>query len=395
MRINLSLQQKKCYHRFINFVSHHVDPFADQWDIDEKLPTALFKQLAVEGILGAAIPDEYGGLNLDPLLFGLLCEELGRGSISLVSMLTVHSMFSHVISRWGTDKQKKTFLPKLAAGKLIGAFALSEPLIGSDPKSIETTAVQNSSGIYLLNGRKKWISCGQIADYFLVFVQVNKKPTAFLLGRDTVGLAIKPIKGMYACRAAMLAELIFTNCKVNEHNIIGRVGFGFSHVANTALDFGRFAIAWSAVGLGQACLNASLDYTNKRKQFGIRIRKHQLIQKMIADMAVNLNAARALCIQAAQLKKAGEPDLIMETSIAKYFSSCMAVKAANDAMQIHGANGYSQEFSVQRYLRDAKVLEVIEGSSQIQQIIISQYAYQRFLFNREEKIEQRGADGRL
>ena len=383
MIIDLSPQQKKRYQRFINFVNHHVVPFADQWDIDEKLPTALFKQLAAEGILGATISNEYGGLNLDPLLFGLLCEELGRGSISLVSMLTVHGMLSHVISRWGTDEQKKTFLPRLATGQLIGAFALSEPLIGSDPKSIETTAVQSSSGIYLLNGRKKWISCGQIADYFLVFAQVNKKPTAFLLGRDTIGLEIKPIKGMYACRSAMLVELILTNCKINEHNIIGRVGFGFSHVANTALDFGRFAIAWGAIGLGQACLNASLDYSNKRKQFGVHIRKHQLIQKIIADMTVNLNAARALCIQAAHLKKEGEPDLIMETSIAKYFSSRMAVKAANDAMQIHGANGYSQEFPIQRYLRDAKVLEVIEGSSQIQQIIISQYAHQRFLFHQE------------
>jgi len=390
MTIGFSEQHELSKQKFKFFVSEHIVPFANDWDNNETFPREAVAKIAKEGILGAIIPKQFGGQEMDPITFGILCEEFGKGSISLISLLTVHGMVSQSILKWGTDQQKEKFLPKLASGEILSAFALSEPNVGSDPKSVETVATQDSNGDFILNGRKKWISCGQIADLYLVVAQVDTKPTAFLLDRKTLGLDVKPITGLYGFRSAMLAELIFDNCKVKSSDMLGRVGFGFSHVANAALDHGRYCVGWGCVGLGQACLDASLSYTSKRKQFGAYLRKHQLIQKMIADMATNVRAARALCLQAGNLKQMGEPDLIMETSIAKYFASKMALNAANDAVQIHGANGCGSEYPVQRYLRDAKITEIIEGSSQIQQIIISQSAYHRFLFESRNARKEKG-----
>lgn len=379
MNFELSEQQHLAKAQFDLFAKEHISPFADKWDEMESMPKEVITKLAAAGFLGAASAKKYGGLELDHLTFGLLCEAMGKGSMSLISLLTVHGMAYQAIARWGTDQHKAYWLPKLAKGECIAAFALSEPNVGSDPKSAQTMAVLGNNGKFILNGKKKWISCGQIADLFLVIAQCDGRPTAFLLERSNPGLAITPIKGLYGFRSAMLAELTLNNCELSESDIIGKVGFGFSHVANSALDYGRYSIGWGCVGLAQGCLDASLSYAAERKQFGVPLRKHQLIQQMLADMAANIRAARALCLQAAYLKSSNEPDLIMETSIAKYFASKTAVKAANDAVQIHGANGCSNEFPVQRYLRDAKITEIIEGSSQIQQIIISQYAYQRLL----------------
>jgi glutaryl-CoA dehydrogenase (non-decarboxylating) len=365
---------------FQAFTNRHIDPFADQWDKEETCPQNVIEALAEAGYLGATTSKHYGGSEMDPITFGLLCEELGKSSFSLVSLLTVHGMVCQAIKKWGSNKQQEYWLPKLASGKTLAAFALSEPDFGSDPNGLETTAAPIGKESYLLSGKKKWISCGQIADLFLVFAKCEGYLTAFLLNRNTSGFNIKPLQGMYGFRSAMLAELSFDNCLINKEDIVGKIGFGFSHVGNTALDYGRYCIAWGSVGLGQACLNASLSYATKRKQFGVYLHKHQLIQQMIANMTTNIRAARALCLHAACLKLRKEPDLIMETSIAKYFASRMALNAANDTVQIHGANGCSSEYPVQRYLRDAKITEIIEGSSQMQQIIISQYAHQNFLF---------------
>lgn len=369
---------------FQTFTDKHIDPFANQWDREEVCPQSVIESLAEAGYLGVTISKNYGGSEMDPITFGLLCEELGKSSFSLVSLLTVHGMVCQVIKKWGSKKQQESWLPKLASGKILAAFALSEPDVGSDPNGVETIASPIDDESFLLNGKKKWISCGQIADLFLVFAKCEGRQTAFLLNRNTPNFHIKPIQGMYGFRSAMLAELSFVNCRVNKEDIVGKIGFGFSHVGSTALDHGRYCIAWGCVGLGQACLNASLSYATERKQFGEHLYKHQLIQQMIANMTTNIRAARALCIHAAYLKLHNEPDLIMETSIAKYFASQMALSAANDAVQIHGANGCSSEYSVQRYLRDAKIAEIIEGSSQIQQIIISQYAHQNFLFSKRQ-----------
>ncbi len=384
MNFELNKKQKQKQQEFKAFSEKYIIPYADKSDEDELFPKKIIDKLAEKGYLGAVLAKEYGGIDLSPITFGLLCHELGRGSLSLISLLAVHGMVTEAIQKWGSQDQQKFWLPQLAKGEKLGAFGLTEPNIGSDPKSIETTAILDED-CYILNGKKKWTSCGQIADLFLIIAQVEGKPTAFLLEKNTLGLEIEPIKGMLGFRSAMLAQLHLNNCKIPKKNLIGRVGFGFSHIAGTALDHGRYCIAWGCIGLGQACLDACLKYTSTRKQFGDYLRKHQLIQELIANMITEVKAAKYLCYHAGYLKETGDPAQIMETSLAKYYASRMALRVSNDAVQIHGANGCSNEYPVQRYFRDAKITEIIEGSNQIQQIIISQHGYQQYLFTERFK----------
>ncbi|MEK8018254.1 MAG: acyl-CoA dehydrogenase family protein [Candidatus Parabeggiatoa sp.] len=377
MEIELSPQQIQAQENFRSFVSQEIAPYADQNDQQESTPPEIIKKLASVGYLGAIIPKEQGGQGMDAITFGLLCEEIGRSSASLLSLLTVHGMVCQAILKWGSASQRANWLPKLASGETIGAFGLTEPHVGSDAKSVETTAViSNNSAI--LNGEKKWISFGQVADLFLIIAQCEGKPSAFLVERKSPGFSTEPITGLLGFRSAMLAKVFMNECQIPAENLVGRIGFGFSHVASTALDHGRYCVGWGCLGLGQACLDACLSYTNERKQFGSFLKGHQLIQQLIADMITNIKAARLLCYHAGYLKEKGDPSLIMETSIAKYFASRMVNKVANDALQIHGANGCSSEYPVQRYLRDAKIMEIIEGSTQMQQIIIAKSGYHSF-----------------
>lgn len=377
MQIELTEQQKKEQAEFRTFVEDEIMPHASECDRQEYTPKYLIEKLAQSGLLAAVLPKQYNGKQMSMITFGLLNEEIGRACSSLRSLLTVHSMVSHAINKWGSKSQKEYWLPKLASGKVIAAFALSEPNIGSDAKNIETTAklIDNK---YILNGQKKWITYGQIADIFLVFAQYSGKPSAFLVEKNTPGLFIKPISGMLGVKASMLAELHFQECSISQENLVGRLGFGFSHVAATALDYGRYSVAWGCIGISQACLEACIQYTSQRQQFGVYLKEHQLIRQMITEMVANLKAARLLCYQAGYLKDTGNPQSITETSIAKYFASTTATKIANDAVQIHGGNGCSSDYPVERYLRDAKIMEIIEGSTQIQQIAIADYAYQEY-----------------
>jgi alkylation response protein AidB-like acyl-CoA dehydrogenase len=378
MEIELNELQRTARAEFRTFADEQVAPFADEYDRIEKMPDNLIHTLGQLGYLGAVVPAEYGGKGMDALTWGLLCEEIGRGSASLVSLLTVHSMVIQALVKWGTDKQRNKWLPKLATGESIGGFGLTEPVIGSDARNVQTEAVVNGND-YIINGEKRWISFGQVADLFLIFAQVEGKPSAFLLERDTAGFSTRAISGMLGFRSAMLAGLHMEACRIPAENLVGNIGFGFSHVGGTALDQGRFCVGWGSLGLLQGCVNACLEYTGKREQFGTFIKDHQLIQEMIAEMLVQTKAARLMCYHAACLKDRGDPSLIMETSIAKYFTSRIAVKVTLDAVQIHGANGCSDRYPVARYLRDAKILEIIEGSNQMQQIIISRYGYQEYI----------------
>jgi glutaryl-CoA dehydrogenase (non-decarboxylating) len=287
----------------------------------------------------------------------------------------VHSMAALAIWRWGTEEQKAQWLEKLGQGQAIGAFALTEPEAGSDAREIRTEAVASGDD-FLLSGHKKWITFAQIADLFLVFARSQRGPCAFLLERNTPGLLISPVHSMLGTRASMMAELHLEKCRVPKRNLVGAPGFGLSHVASSALDCGRYSVAWGCVGITQACLEACLRYTGQRKQFGALLRDHQLVQRMIARMVVGVRAARLLCYNAGQLKDAGDPASMIETSIAKYFACTTAAKIARDAVQIHGANGCSSEYPVQRFYRDAKIMEIIEGSNEIQEITIAQSASQ-------------------
>lgn len=375
MIIELTTKQKIAKEEFRSFVNQNIIPYADQWDREAKTPRSIIEKLAERGYLGSIVPKEYNGIGMDMITFGILNEELGRGCSSIRSLLTVHSMVIQSILRWGTNDQKDKWLPKLASGKTIGAFCLSEPNTGSDISNIETIATSNEKS-YILKGQKKWITYGEIADLYLVFAQLEGSPTAFLLERENKNLYIKPQKGIIGTSASMLAELDMKNCLVPQENLICKKGFGIKAVASNCLDLGRLSVAWGCVGIGQACVEASLKYASERKQFGVLLKNHQLIKGSLAEMITEIKAARMLGYQASYLKGKNEPTGIMEVSIFKYFASRMANNVANSALQLHGANGLSDQFPVQRFMRDAKVMEIIEGSTQIQQITIPDYGYQ-------------------
>jgi hypothetical protein len=335
------------------------------------MPAEVVRQLADKGWLGAVLPAT--GFNM--VEFGLLNEELGRGCSSIRSLLTVHSMVALTIGRWGTEAQKTQWLEKLRQGQAIAAFALTEPEAGSDAGGIRTEAVASGDD-FLLSGHKKWITFAQIADLCLVFARSQRGPCAFLLERNTPGLVISPVHGMLGTRASMMAELHLEQCRVPKQDLVGAPGFGLSLVASSALDCGRYSVAWGCVGIAQACLETCLQYTGQRKQFGALLRDHQLVQRMIAQMVVGVKAARLLCYNAGELKDAGDPTSMIETSIAKYFACRTAVEIARDAVQILGANGCSSEYPAERFYRDAKIMEIIEGSNEIQEITIAQSAYE-------------------
>lgn len=375
MEIALTSQQKKDQLAFRSFVQGEIVPRVGRYDQEGVTPPDLIQKVAHMGYLGALVPAEYGGSEMDMLTFGLLAEELGRGCSSIRSLLTVHSMVIHAILRWGNRQLKASWLPRLATGEVIGAFGLSEPNAGSDAQSIETTATLAGND-YVLRGTKKWTTYGQIADLYLIFARYEGRVSTFLVERNTPGLSIQPLSGILGTRASMLAEIHLDDCYIPKENMVGGKGFGLASVATSALDIGRYTVAWGCVGITQACLDAALHYTSQRVQFGVYLKEHQLIQQMITNMLANVQAARLLCYQAGYLKETGDPGTVMATWVAKYFSSLAASNAARDAVQIHGANGCSQEYDVQRYLRDAVVMEIIEGSTQIQQITLARYAFQ-------------------
>ena len=370
--MELNATQEKDQAVFRHFVEREIIPHARTFDREQRVPITLVRTLGDSGLLGLTAPLEYGGQGKDLVSFGLLNEQLGRASSSVRSLLTVHSMVIHAIVRWGSKEQKNTWIPRMARGEILGAFALSEADVGSDAAHVQTLAVDSGNG-YVLSGHKTWVSFGQIADLFLVIGKHADGPTAFLVERNVGGLSILPVSDLLGDRAGMLAELDFRNCTVEKHSLLCRKGYGFSHVACAALDLGRYSVAWGCVGLAQACLDASLNYVNNRKQFGKRLIEHQLIQRLITEMVTNLNAARLLCFEAGRSRDAGEPRSILDSAMAKYFAAAAVNKIANDAVQMHGANGLSPSYPVERYLRDSRVAQIIEGSTEILQMMIAKW----------------------
>ncbi|HLX06246.1 MAG TPA: acyl-CoA dehydrogenase family protein [Thermoanaerobaculia bacterium] len=372
LRLELSPAQREARRRCRAFVAEHVAPHAASWDRAARLPDAAIAELRRHGYLGAHLASELGGGGVDPITYGLLTEEIGRGCSSLRSLLTVHDMVSEAVRRWGGPRLKGEVLPRLARAEQLAALALSEPNVGSDAAGVETEAERDGDA-WVLSGNKRWITFGMSADLFLVVARHGGQVAAFLVPAAAPGLTREPIGGVVGTRAARLAEVTLDRCRVPADHLLGRVGFGLSHVAATALDLGRYSVAWGAVGIAQACVDACLEYTASRRQFGKPLAGHQLVQRKLTEMIVNTRAARLLCLQAGYRRSIGAPDAASETLIAKYFASRTATRAANDAVQLHGANGLSQDFPVERYLRDAKVTEIIEGSTQIQQIAIASY----------------------
>ncbi len=370
MLIKISEQAKKLQTDVRLFVEREIIPQVQSIENDGRISEEIVSKLAGNHLLGMMIPEEYGGQNIDPLSLALLHEELGQGHTSVENMLTVVGMVVKAITSAGDEEQKKRWLPGIAAGSVIPAFAMSESNIGSDIKGMETVAVKGD-GHFMLKGNKKWITLGQIADLFIVFAKCDNRGAAFLVERDTPGLSVVPMSPTFGLRGNMLAELHFDDCQIPEANLLGRIGSGFNRVAAFALDEGRYTTACGCVGLGKACLNASLKYVNQRKQFDVYLKEHQLVQKMITEMIVNIQTAKLLCYQAGTLREMKDPTSISYTLMAKYHASKMANLAADYAIQIHGAVGCSTEYAVERYYRDAKIMEIIEGSTQLYEMQIA------------------------
>lgn len=375
MDFRLSPAQEKARATFRDFSDSQVAACVEQCEREEPIPSHLIEEMSNRGYLGSIIPQELGGRGLDVITYGLLHEEIGRTSAAVRSLITVHDMVAQTILRWGSSFHREQWLNKLASGRALAAFAVSEPNIGSDLSNVETSA-RKCGDDFVLNGVKSWISFAQLADVFLVLARCEGKPTAFLVERDRPGLSVQPQLGLLGLRGSMLGQVTLNDCRVPKRSLIGREGFAMFSVIPTALALGRFSVAWGCVGIAQACLDASLDYTSRRKQFGVLLKDHQLIKQMISRMVANVKAARLLCLHVACLKDDGDPAEISETFVAKYFASQAAMQAATDAVQIHGAHGCTSSAAVQRYFRDAKVMEIIEGSTQIQQLTIADYSYQ-------------------
>jgi len=357
------------YQEFTAFVTRTVMPCAEQWDRDQRIPAAVIAELAQSGYLGATLPREYGGHGWDVITFGLLNDAFGRGSSALTGVLTVQAMVSMALLKWGTAELKRMWLPPLAKGEVIGAFALTEPGTGSAMHSLVTEITEHDGG-FMLNGGKKWISCGQFAGVFLVFGMLGPRTVACVVPRDAPGLAVTPITELMGFRAAGLAELHFKNVVVPAANLVGKPGFALSHVAPVGLHYGRISTACSALGLLRGCFEESVAYAAVRKIGDQTVGDLGMMRSLIARMGTDLEAATVLCHNACRAQDEHLPGAFEQTLMAKYFTSRAAVRAASDAVQICGASGCHSSSPVSRYYRDAKIMEIIEGTTQIHEDIL-------------------------
>jgi len=362
----------------VQWADNVIAPQAGHFDRTGILPRTVIEELAQRRYLLASLPETAGGLGLDPLHYGFVTEALGKACCSTAGLLTVHcSLVGETLQRWGSEDLKRSWMPRMATGESLGAFALSEPEVGTDAQSVQTR-YRAEGDTFILNGRKKWISFADIADFFLVVAADGPEVTTFLVERSRPGVTTRPIPGLMARRASHVAEIDLQEVVIPQENIVGQVGGGFTYIVGTALDHGRYSIAWSGVALAQASLEAMVRYARKRKQFKQRLCEFQLVQGMIGDAVTQVHAARALCIQAGSLRQQGSSQAITETTMAKYFSSKVAMDVAQNAVQVHGGNGCCSDYPVERYFREAKVLEIIEGTSQIQQQIIARYGLRNY-----------------
>jgi len=363
-----------------DFTDREVIPHAAEWDRAESVDRAVVKRLGDLGFLGMTIPEEYGGSGGDHLSYCLVMEELGRGDTAVRGIVSVSlGLVTKPLLAYGTEEQRRRWIPKLTAGEVLGCFGLTEPGNGSDAGHLKTKAVRDDrTGDWLLTGTKIFITNGTWADVALIFARTGNKAgepddgprgiTAFLVPTDTPGFEAREIKGKLGLRGQATAELILDEVRVPDEARLGDVGQGFK-IAMSTLDKGRMSVAAGCVGLIQACLNASVTYATERDQFGKPIANYQLVQEMLADISVDLDAGRLLVWRVADLIERGQP-YATAASTAKLFCSEAAVRAANNAIQVFGGYGYIDEYPVGKYLRDARVLTLYEGTSQIQKLLL-------------------------
>lgn len=359
------------------FVDKEIIPYIQEWDTKGYFEPRIMKRMAELQFMGVCIPQQYGGAGMDYNTLAIICEELERGDTAFRTAVSVHTALnSMTLLQWGNEYHKQTYLIPQAKGDKIGAFGLTEPDAGSDVAAIQTTAVKDDDA-YIINGSKTWISLCDVADHFLIFAYTDKAKghggiSCFIVERTFQGVTTKAIKGKLGIRAGNTGEVMMEEVRVPKENLLGEEGEGFK-IAMSALDHGRFSVAAGACGLIVACLEASLKYCHERKTFGKEIGKHQLVQQMIAKMEAGLETSRLLVYRSGWLKNEGKRNT-RETSLAKWQACDAAFNAAADAVQIHGAYGYSNEYPVERYLRNAKAPVIYEGTREIHTILQAEYA---------------------
>jgi butyryl-CoA dehydrogenase len=356
------------------FAARELIPNARKWDESHAWPTEAVKKLAELALLGVAVPEQYGGAGLDNVCYAIAMEEISRGCASTGVIMSVNnSLYCDPVMKFGTEEQKREFLVPFARGEKLGCFGLTEPEAGSDAAAQKTMAVRRGDE-YVINGSKNWITNGPKADAIVLFTMTNKEAgnkgiSAFVVPTHTPGfIRAEPDKKM-GISAAHSCSMFFEDMRVPAKNMLGKEGDGFK-VAMSTLDGGRIGIAAQALGIARAAFEEAVRYSGERKTFGKPIRDHQAIQFMLADMATEIDAARLLVHQAALLKDKGARHSL-ESSMAKLYASEMASRVANKALQVHGGMGYSKEMDAERHVRDARITEIYEGTSEIQRIVIS------------------------
>ncbi|MEU3470842.1 acyl-CoA dehydrogenase family protein [Streptomyces sp. NPDC006687] len=374
MNLELSEEQEAVRRLARAFTDREVSPYAAAWDRAESVDRSIVKKLGDLGFLGLTVPEEYGGSGGDHLSYVLVTEELGRGDSAVRGIVSVSlGLVAKTLAAWGTEGQKRAWLPRLCSGEALGCFGLTEPGTGSDAAALTTRAVRDGDA-YVITGSKMFITNGTWADLVLLFARTDPADpghrgiSAFLVPADTPGLTRREVHGKLGLRGQATAELTLDGVRVPASAMLGPEGKGFS-VAMSALAKGRMSVAAGCVGIAQAALDAAVSYAAQREQFGKPIAHHQLVQELIADISVDVDAARLLTWRVADLIDRGRP-FATEASTAKLFASEAAVRAASNALQVHGGYGYVDEYPAGKLLRDARVMTLYEGTSQIQKLLI-------------------------
>ena len=377
MDLSLNDEQRLISETARSFADEVIFPRVRESDRAQRFDRDLAHRLGEMGYLGAPVAEEYGGRGLDYVSYALIVEQIGRADSAARTVISVQtSLVCGSIERWGTEEQKRRWLPGLCSGELLGCFGLTEPDSGSDAASMRTRAERTDGG-WRITGQKMWISLGNVADVALVFAQTDPELAhrglaAFLVPTDTPGFSSEEVHGKLGLRSADTASLAFDDLEIGHDALLGEAGEGFK-IAMSALDLGRYSVAAGCVGICDGCVESSVSYSTERHQFGVPIARFQLVQALIAEMIVKRDAARLLVWRAGMLKDRGEPSTT-ETSIAKLHATESAVECANAAIQVHGGAGYVDDHPVERYLRDARVTTLYEGTSEIQKLIIGRAA---------------------
>ncbi|KPL15570.1 acyl-CoA dehydrogenase [candidate division WOR_3 bacterium SM1_77] len=375
MNFDLTNDQKMLQDQVRKFAQAELAPMAPEIDKSGDFPWPNLKKMAQLGLLGVIVPEQYGGSGFDFVSLAIAIEEISRVCASTGVIVAVNNtLTTYPILQFGNEEQKKKYLPPLCSGEKIGAFGITEPNAGSDVVAIESTA-RLEGDHYVLNGTKRFITNGGEAGIFVVFAYTNKELkhkgiSAFVVERDTPGFSLGKHEDLMGIRATANCELIFEDAKIPKENLLGKEGDGFKICMNT-LDVSRIDIGAQAVGIAQAALDEAVKYSKERKAFGQPICNFQMIQSMFAEMATEIQAARLLVFYAGYCKDKGMQRFSKESAMAKYYAANMAVDVARKSVQIHGGYGYTKDYVIERLYRDAKILELYEGTSEIQKIVIA------------------------